>query len=67
MKKNTHALTGYASTARSKKPAAPGAGSTRRQQKHDLLLTFMAQSRNVRSKPPRKRSSFLKTLLSVFL
>ena len=40
--------------------------ATRRQKKHDLLLTFMAQSKKQRTKPAPKPMSLLKTILSLF-
>jgi len=48
--------------------SAPG-GATRRQQKHELLITFMA---NAKSPAPRQRSAparppLLKALLSLFI
>ncbi len=40
---------------------------TRRQQKHDLLITFMNQLHQPPAKPVRAKPAFLKSLLSIFL
>ncbi len=40
---------------------------TRRQQKHDLLLTFMANQPSRRQTAGRTRSSLLRSILSIFL
>lgn len=40
---------------------------TRRQQKRDLLLTFMNQLQHHAEPPIRKKPAFLRSLLSIFL
>lgn len=44
-------------------------GTTRRQQKHEMLVAFMANAKTpvVRRNPAPTRPAFLKTLLSFFL
>ena len=39
---------------------------TRRQQKHDMLLTFMDNSKKA-TKPARRKLSLLKSVMSLFL
>lgn len=39
---------------------------TRRQQKHDLLLTFMAEAKQPRSATRKRRPALLSALLSIF-
>lgn len=41
--------------------------ATRRQQKHDMLLTFMANQPAKKQRPATPRPSFLRSLLSIFL
>jgi hypothetical protein len=41
-------------------------GSTRRQQKHDMLLKFMAQTEKLQHKPAPARPSILKAIMSLF-
>lgn len=43
--------------------------STRRQQKHDMLLNFMAQTEKLQHKPappPTRKPSLLKAIMSLF-
>ena len=64
MKTGKHTLVTAALVGARRKPE-PMSPKTRSAQKRDLLLTFMAQS--VAPKPaPRRKSSLLKHLLSVF-
>ncbi len=44
-----------------------GNGRTRREKKHDMLLTFMAQNHKPRRKSPRRVTTFMNSLLSIFL
>lgn len=48
------------------KPGAK-AKSTRKQLKHDMLLTFMAQSRKPKPRPAPKKLSFLRSVMAMFL
>ena len=41
--------------------------TTRRQQKHDLLISFMNQLHHTAPKKVRAKPAFLKSLLSIFL
>ena len=40
---------------------------TRRQQKHDMLLTFMANQPAPKPRSLKRRPSFLRSILSIFL
>ena len=41
--------------------------ATRKQLKHDMLLTFIAQSRRPKQRPIAKKRSILSAVLSLFL